>query len=88
AQACGTPVIAFGRGGARDIVRSPETGGEPTGILFAEQSVEAIVEAVDRFERDPSPFTPAACRANAERFSVARFREGLRAAVARHLGHG
>lgn len=87
AQACGTPLIAFGRGGARDIVRTPEMGGEPTGILFAEQSVEAIVSAVERFEREAARFTPHACRANAERFSIARFRQGLRDAVARHLPH-
>ncbi|MCS6921770.1 MAG: glycosyltransferase, partial [Elioraea sp.] len=87
AQACGTPLIAFGRGGARDIVRTPETGAEPTGILFAEQSVDAIVAAVERFEREAARFTPQACRANAERFTIARFRQGLRDAVARHLAH-
>lgn len=87
AQACGTPLIAFGRGGARDIVRTPETGAEPTGMLFAEQSVEAIVGAVERFEREAARFNPHACRANAERFSIARFRQGLRDAVARHLAH-
>ncbi len=87
AQACGTPLIAFGRGGARDIVRTPNTGGPPTGILFAEQSVEAILAAVEQFEREASLFTPDACRANAERFSIARFRQGLRDAVARHMSH-
>lgn len=87
AQACGTPLIAFGRGGARDIVRTPEAGAEPTGILFAEQSTEAIVAAVERFEGEASHFSPHACRTNAERFSIARFRQGLRDAVARHLAH-
>ncbi len=87
AQACGTPLIAFGRGGARDIVRTPEMGGPATGLLFAEQSVEAIVAAVERFEREASLFTPATCRANAERFSIARFRQGLRDAIARRLAH-
>jgi hypothetical protein len=33
-------------------------------------------------------FSAEACRANAERFSAAAFRDGLRDAVARHLGHG
>lgn len=87
AQACGTPLIAFGRGGACDIVRTPDTGGEPSGLLFSEQSAEAIIDAVDRFEREAGQFSPEACRANAERFSIARFREGLRAAVSRHTGH-
>lgn len=88
AQACGTPMLAFGRGGARDIVRTPEETDAPTGLLFAEQTAEALIDAVERFERCRDAFTPAACRANAERFSAASFRDGLRAAVARHLGHG
>ncbi|MFQ3623829.1 MAG: glycosyltransferase [Acetobacteraceae bacterium] len=88
AQACGTPMIAFGRGGARDIVRTPEESDAPTGLLFDEQSAEAIVSAVERFESDRAAFTPRACRANAERFSIGAFRAGLGAAVARHLGRG
>ena len=88
AQACGTPMLAFGRGGARDIVRTPEESDAPTGLLFGEQSPEALIDAVERFEAMRGAFTAAACRANAERFSAARFRQGLRDAVARHLGHG
>jgi glycosyltransferase involved in cell wall biosynthesis len=87
AQACGTPMLAFGRGGSRDIVRTPEESDTPTGLLFAEQSPEALIGAVERFEA-MGAFSPAACRANAERFSAAAFRQGLRDAVARHLGHG
>lgn len=88
AQGCGTPMLAFGRGGSRDIVRTPEETDAPTGLLFTEQTAEALVETVERFERGRDAFTAAACRANAERFSAANFRDGLRAAVARHLGHG
>jgi glycosyltransferase involved in cell wall biosynthesis len=87
AQACGTPLLAFGRGGSRDIVRTPEESETPTGLLFTEQSPEALIEAVERFEV-MGTFSADACRANAERFSVAHFRQGLRDAVARHLGHG
>ncbi len=75
ALACGTPVIAFGRGGARDIV-TPETG-----IFFEAQSVEAVVAAVERFERERHRFTPAACRAAAEGFAPAQFRERFHCAV-------
>ena len=75
ALACGTPVIAFGRGGAADIV-TPETG-----ILFAEQTPRAIVEAVAVFESRPASFTPAACRAAAERFGTGLFRERIVSAV-------
>ncbi len=70
AQAAGTPVIAYGRGGAADIVRPG------TGLLFAEQSAAAIRQAVLDFCAGPAP-DPAACRANAERFSQATFRAAL-----------
>ena len=80
AQACGTPLIAFGRGGACDIVRSLKVTDRPTGILFAQQTVEAIVHAVELFEENRRHFTPAACLQNANRFSVERFdREILKA---------
>jgi glycosyltransferase involved in cell wall biosynthesis len=81
AQAAGTPLIAFGRGGARDIVQ-PGT----TGLLFSEQTPESIVDAVARFEAlTPATISPEACRANALRFSEEAFRDALRALVARHL---
>lgn len=80
AQACGTPVIAFGRGGARETVID-EKHAHPTGLFFDEQNVDAIRRAVDRFEANRERFTPANCRANAERFSRAAFRNGLLAAV-------
>jgi glycosyltransferase involved in cell wall biosynthesis len=87
AQACGTPILAFGRGGSRDIVRTPEESETPTGLLFAEQTAEALIDTVERFE-GMGVFSADACRANAERFSAARFRDGLCDAVARHLRHG
>jgi glycosyltransferase involved in cell wall biosynthesis len=74
AQACGTPVIAFGRGGAREIVvdsPDPERG---TGLFFAEQSVASIIDAVERFERQPA-LKAEVCRRNALRFSEERFRQ-------------
>lgn len=75
AQACGTPLIAFGRGGARDIVR-PDTG-----VLFPEQSAASVMEAVRRFEALAPMIRPEACRENALRFSAAAFRERFRAHV-------
>ncbi|WP_179400800.1 glycosyltransferase family 4 protein [Burkholderia guangdongensis] len=74
AQACGTPVIAYGKGGALETVRDPRSHTQPTGLFFDAQSVESIVATIDDFERDPSRFTPDACRENAERFSAADFR--------------
>jgi glycosyltransferase involved in cell wall biosynthesis len=76
AQACGTPVIAFGRGGAVDIVRDGVTG-----ILFNEQTPSSIINAVQRFEAMRSEITVEACRSNAERFSIRRFRTGILSAV-------
>ncbi|WP_323119780.1 glycosyltransferase family 4 protein [Burkholderia alba] len=74
AQACGTPVIAYGKGGALETVRDAATQPQPTGLFFDAQDVRSIVAAVDQFERSPRQFDPADCRANAQRFSVADFR--------------
>jgi glycosyltransferase involved in cell wall biosynthesis len=73
AQACGTPLIAYGRGGALDVVRPLDRSPRPTGVLFDRQTVDDLVAAVDRFEARRSEITPYACRQNAERFSEERF---------------
>jgi glycosyltransferase involved in cell wall biosynthesis len=73
AQACGTPVIAYGRGGATDIIVPPGED-QPTGLFFYRQDAAAISEAVDRFEMLGSRFSSQACRRNALRFSQSRFR--------------
>jgi glycosyltransferase involved in cell wall biosynthesis len=80
AQACGLPVIAFGRGGSLETVRGSDTEGA-TGLFFGEQTVESIVEAVRRFEREAHRFHPEVCRAHAEQFSVAAFRQRMGALV-------
>ena len=67
AQAAGTPVIAYGRGGARETVVSGETG-----LFFGEQTEQALVEAIEAFEA--RTFSPAACRSNAAQFTPERFR--------------
>jgi glycosyltransferase involved in cell wall biosynthesis len=82
AQACGTPVIAYGRGGALETVR---TNAPRTGHLFDVQSAESIGAAVERFERDIDAFDAAACRAHAERFGIARFHAELRSFVSSSL---
>jgi len=80
AQACGTPVIALGRGGALEIVRGLDADA-PTGVHFAEQTAESLCDAVRRFEDAAARITPAACRASAERFTPAAFRAGITARV-------
>ncbi|MGA7985641.1 MAG: glycosyltransferase family 4 protein [Burkholderiales bacterium] len=83
AQACGTPLIAFGSGGAAEIVRGGDASA-PTGLLFPQQTADAVIEAVRRFERDPARFTPASCRANAMRFDRSRFRARFEEIVRSH----
>ena len=75
AQACGTPVIAYGTGGAAETVRdirssAPLTG---TGILFKEQTQSALVEAVETFEAYQGKFDPEYTRSHAEQFNVQIF---------------
>lgn len=76
AQSCGTPVIAFGRGGALETVRAAPHPA-PTGVFFDEQSAEAIADGVRRFEAVAPTILPENCRSNAERFDGAKFREQI-----------
>lgn len=72
AQACGTPVIAYGRGGVQETV-IPGT----TGVFFPEQTVEHLKEAVDEFERIRHRLNPDDIRAQAEQFAAPVFRESF-----------
>jgi glycosyltransferase involved in cell wall biosynthesis len=73
AQACGTPVLAFGRGGATETIVGFERR-DPTGHFFEEQTVEGIIRCVGEFEEQSFRCSPEACRSNAERFSPDLFR--------------
>ncbi|CAM3616266.1 glycosyl transferase family 1 [Rouxiella silvae] len=73
AQACGTPVIAFGKGGALETIR-PYGEQNPTGVFFAAQTVASLNEAVQHFEAVREAITPQNCRNNALRFSAERFK--------------
>ncbi|MBQ4771612.1 glycosyltransferase [Pectobacterium versatile] len=73
AQACGTPVIAYGKGGALETVR-PHDADNPTGVFFYEQTAPALVDAVLFLEKNIDMFSPENCRKNAESFSEERFR--------------
>jgi len=53
ALSCGTPVIAFNKGGASETITDNKTG-----ILFNSQTVDAVINAINRFEADPSLFNP------------------------------
>lgn len=80
AQACGTPVIAYGKGGALETIRGLDSE-HPTGIFFHEQTIEAIIEAVQLFEINRCLFEPAVCRENSLRFSPERFRSEIKAFI-------
>jgi glycosyltransferase involved in cell wall biosynthesis len=70
AQACGTPVIAYGGGGALetviDIRQNPENG---TGVLFTPQTPQSLVETVETFEKFQHQIDPDSCRQQAARFT-------------------
>lgn len=80
AMACGTPVIAYGKGGARDSVVDGKTG-----LLFNEQSMASLVRAIRRFESDETQFDHAAIARHAARFSPEVFRQRFSALVASTL---
>jgi len=68
AQACGVPVIAFGRGGALETVED-----NLTGLFFYKQEVASIIDAVNRFLAAEHTFDPHLIRENAKRFPRSRF---------------
>lgn len=72
AQACGTPVIAFGKGGALETVR-PLGVDKPTGLFFEQQTAASLCQAVNDFEQLDGKLLAEDCRENALRFSVNRF---------------
>jgi len=74
AQAAGTPVVAFDKGGALETVRAGETG-----LFFSEQSVESLCGALEEFEA--RVWSADACCANAARFSKARFMDGMKRVI-------
>jgi glycosyltransferase involved in cell wall biosynthesis len=78
AQSCGTPVVAFGKGGAGEIVEPGRTG-----VLFERQTRAALLEALDRLEQ--ASWDSAAIRQSAQRFGRARFLSEFSALVAREI---
>jgi glycosyltransferase involved in cell wall biosynthesis len=79
AMAAGRPVIAYGRGGVRETVVPPGEAEAPTGLFFEHQTVEALVEAIRRFEGSMQQFEPKALRRRAESFDRPLFRDRMRA---------
>ena len=75
-QACGTPVICLGKGGAKESVIDGITG-----VYFGEQSEDSLNEAVVKFEKIRDKFDPQAIRQNALKFSKERFEREIKGLV-------
>ena len=76
AQACGTPVICFGCGGARETVLDGESG-----LYFMEQNTKELLAAVAKFEQNYDKFEPKKIRENSLKFSRARFEAEIKSYV-------
>lgn len=77
ANASGRPVLAYNSGGVRDSVTPDESG-----ILFDAQTVDSLIEGVERLEAWLPSFDPAAAIRQAQKFAPERFDEGIMKAVA------
>lgn len=73
AMACGTPVIAGGFGGTAETVINNKTG-----VLFPEQSINSIVDAVKKFEQIENSFDYTEIRKHSEQFSREKFEQNIK----------
>lgn len=69
AMACGTPVIAYGKGGVTETVIDRKTG-----IFFYEQTTTSLMKAIEEFEKIEDKFDYKSIRKNAEQFSEQNFK--------------
>jgi len=76
AQAAGAPVIAYAKGGQAETVINGKTG-----LLFAHQTPESLVQSVKQMHGQIGRFEPRVLRQNAERFSIDRFKQRFEAFV-------
>ncbi|MBS0379258.1 MAG: glycosyltransferase family 4 protein [Proteobacteria bacterium] len=81
AMACGTPVIAYGKGGVSESVIDGRCG-----VLYPEQTSESLAEGIASFERRAARFSSADIRAQALRFSPERFMHQFRDCIEQQLG--
>ena len=88
AQACGRPVIAYGKGGALESIAAVNglgLLGRATGVLFYEQSLRGLSEGILEFESREQEFDPAFIRSWARRFDTDYFVAGFRDLVSRAM---
>ncbi len=77
ANACGTPVVAFGRGGATETIVPLDGEDEPTGVWFAEQTTACLIDALQTCAKRSPEFSPHALRRSAQHFNGRRFEHEL-----------
>ncbi|WP_315777248.1 MULTISPECIES: glycosyltransferase [unclassified Bradyrhizobium] len=85
AQSEGAPVLALGRGGARESILT--TGPRPTGMFFESPEPEAIASCVRAFVAKEKSISRLDCRQRAGFFSAERFRSQFVAAVNEEIEH-
>jgi glycosyltransferase involved in cell wall biosynthesis len=83
AQACGTPVIAYGAGGSTETLLAADETEVGTATFFAEQTADAMADAICWYEGHPKQFSPQLARQNAERFERGRYEQDLLAVLER-----
>jgi glycosyltransferase involved in cell wall biosynthesis len=83
AQSYGLPVIAYGRGGARETILDARLHPyeAPTGVLYEEQTVESICQAIDQFAATEKDFDRKAIRYHAFGFDTSVFSKKILAAI-------
>jgi glycosyltransferase involved in cell wall biosynthesis len=86
ASACGTPVIAYGHGGAAETIVPLGGSRAPTGLLYEPQTVDGLIAAIEEFEKNSSAFAPAICRQQAQQFRKERFEDEIRGYLDQVLG--
>ena len=78
AQACGRPVIAFGRGGSLETVRVNDRLGLPdTGVFFDRQDPDSVIDAIRRFEMKEDSFSPRDIQKHARKFDKSLFQSRM-----------
>jgi glycosyltransferase involved in cell wall biosynthesis len=89
AQACGLPVIAYGKGGALETV-IPFGGASQdlpaSGIFFQKQDSTSLIAAIEEFEKKKEEFNPEQIRNNSLRFSRQTFREKIKNKIKEEIG--
>lgn len=80
AMACGTPVIAYGKGGTTETVIDKKTG-----IFFYEQTPNSLTEAINQFEKIEDKFNYKIIREHAEKFSEENFKTQFKEFVDRKI---